>query len=110
MRILSKLILRPVQLVLEVALLVALVALLVVFGLQFVNLPGITNLSIVLAIKRMADPLIAEVGSWVGMQWPGGAAKFLPLGMAAAVWGLRVILLDGLRSWIHSIEIGRAHV
>jgi len=66
--------------------------LLVLFGLQFAHAPKLDTWVGVVALHRYGDPLLTEIGSWLGIIWPAPplAWSFLPLVIALAVWGLKV--------------------
>ncbi len=108
MKLLSKLILRPLQWLLEIVLLLALILLVGSFALLFITDPQIRSFPLVVSLKQFVDPLIALAGSWIGVRWPGAAwgSKLLPLGMAAVVWGFRVIVVDALKDYRFRVEVG----
>lgn len=76
------------------------------FALQFITDPKVLAYPAVERLKEFADPVFALIGSWIGVSWPGDdwTARLLPLAMAAVVWGLRIIVLDGLKELRHSME------
>ena len=88
--------------------LLALILLVGSFALLFITDPQIRSIPLVVLLKQFVDPLIALAGSWIGVRWPGGAwgSKLLPLGMAAVVWGFRVIVVDTLKDYRYRVEVG----
>ncbi len=100
--------LRALQRITGWALLAAIGGLLILFGLQFSHAPKLDTLRVVVQIHRWGDPLLAEIGSLVGIVWPQPEVSwsFLPLVVALAVWGVKVGVDAGF-NWLLGV-LGRA--
>lgn len=82
--------------VVDAALAAAIAAFALLFILQFTHSPKLLHLSWIARLKQVGDPLIAEVRSWTGLDWPVDTGfSFIPLAMAFLIWWVK-IGMDGL--------------
>ncbi len=78
--------LQAVQRLIGWSLMLVIFAFLVMFGLQFPHSPKVDEFGFIISLKDWANPLIAEVGSWVDAPWPAKSLSFIPLVMAFTIW------------------------
>ena len=80
----------------DASLLVVIFAFTLIFALQFSHAPGLLHFAWVTGLKRAGDLLLAEISSWIRLDWPVDTGfSFIPLGMALFVWLVK-IGMDGL--------------
>lgn len=102
------------QRLVKLALSLAVLGFLVRFGLTFSHASKLDSAWLIVRLRQLADPLIAEVGSWFNLSWPSSASpeKYLPLGLAIGVWivlaSVNQTLLKGRRLLEESLPGGRA--
>jgi class 3 adenylate cyclase len=77
------------------AFIAAIVAFVILFGLQFPHSPKLDSLWLVIQIRKWGNPVVAEPASWFGLAWPAGSISFLPLPIALVTWGVK-LTVDGL--------------
>jgi class 3 adenylate cyclase len=64
---------------------------LVLFGLQLPHPERWDGTWLTLQLRTWGDPIVAGVAAWTGFQWPSSPSmSFLPLGLALAVWFVKV--------------------
>ena len=82
---------KAVRRILGWSLLLAVGGFLVLFGLQFSHAPKLDTLWFIVQLRQYGDPLLKELGSFVGVGWPATPSySFLPLVLALATWGIKV--------------------
>lgn len=80
----------------DTVLVALIVAFILLFALQFTHSPRLLHFAWVSALKRAGDFLLAEIGSWIRLDWPVDTGfSFIPLGMALLAWLVK-IGVDGL--------------
>jgi class 3 adenylate cyclase/tRNA A-37 threonylcarbamoyl transferase component Bud32 len=74
------------------ALIVAILAFLALFLLQFSHSPKLDSATFIIRLRSYGDPLLYDIGTWVGVAWPAeqGSYTFLPLVVALLTWGIKV--------------------
>jgi class 3 adenylate cyclase len=85
-------IVRAVHRVLDWAFDAAIIAVLVLFGLQFPHSDKLNEFRLVVALRHSGDPVLAGVGSWFKLSWPSSSTSLLPLGVAFALWIFKITL------------------
>lgn len=101
---------RWVHRLVDAALIVAIVAPLVLFALQFQHSDRLDNTRLIQGLYRWGDPVIIRAASWFKLSWPPPRQihgpepppkSLLPLGVAFGVWLLKIgvdaLLLRGQR-------------
>ncbi len=100
---------RWVHRLVDTVLIVAIIAPLVLFGLQFPHSPRLDEFRLMVELHRWGDPVIARAGSWLKLPWPPKpvlgsdvpSKSLLPLGVAFGIWlvkiGVDSLLLRGQR-------------
>lgn len=70
------------------ALIVAILAFLALFGLQFSHSAKMDTATVIIRLRSYGDPLLYDIGAWVGVSWPAeqGSYTFLPLVVALLTW------------------------
>jgi len=82
--------------ILDMILLAAILAFVILFALQFTHSPKLLHLGWVSELKKVGDPALAEISSWVRMDWPADTGfSFIPIGMAFFTWLVK-IGVDGI--------------
>ncbi|MGH6630903.1 MAG: hypothetical protein ACREB3_14335, partial [Burkholderiales bacterium] len=83
---------RLIQRLVGWALILGILAFLALFGLQFSHSPKLDTATLIIRLRSYGDPILYDVGSWVGVSWPveQGSYTFLPLVMALLTWGVKV--------------------
>ncbi len=82
--------------VIDMFLLAALFGFVILFILQFIHSPKLLHFSAVAALKRVGNPVLAEISSWVGMDWPAKLDfSFIPIVMAFLTWLVKIVV-DGI--------------
>ncbi len=61
-------------------------ALFVLFGLQFKHPPGWDNLATVMSFRRVADPLLSQIASGLDLAWPSEKPSVLPIALTVAAF------------------------
>ncbi len=91
---------RYVQRVADILLIAAIIAPLILFGVQFPHSPKLDELGVIMLLHRYGDPAIASFGNLFGITWPSTSTKsLLPLGVSFVVWLAKIavdaVLLQG---------------
>ena len=83
---------RAVQRLVGWALILGILAFLALFGLQFTHSTKLDTATFIIRLRAYGNPLIYDIGSWVGISWPAeqGSYTFLPLVVALITWGAKV--------------------
>lgn len=82
------------------AFLLAILGFLILFGLQFPHNLKLDAWSLIVYLHVWGDPVVREVGSWVGVAWPAPGVSFLlPLVLAFATW-VGKVALDTAFNWL----------
>lgn len=89
---------KVVQRVVGWAFLLVMLGFLLLFFLQFRHPPKLEALKLIIHLRQVGDPIIAECASWIGSSWPARGTSFLPLVLAFAVW-LAKIGVDAFFNW-----------
>ncbi|HUZ47137.1 MAG TPA: hypothetical protein VMW54_10925 [Terriglobia bacterium] len=80
----------------DMFLLAALFGFVILFILQFTHSPKLLHWGWIVGLKRVGDPVLAEISSWVRMDWPADMGfSFIPIVMAFFTW-LVNIAVDGI--------------
>jgi class 3 adenylate cyclase len=93
---------RSIQRSADIVLIAAIIAPLVLFGLQFPHSSKLDDFRLIGILHRVGDPVTAQIGSWFRIAWPSHSSKsLLPLGVAFVFWlvkiGVDAILLRSYR-------------
>jgi class 3 adenylate cyclase len=93
---------RSIQRLADILLIAAIIAPLILFGLQFPHSSKLDDFRLIGILHRIGDPVIAQLGSWFRIAWPSPSSKSLfPLGVAFVFWlvkiGVDAILLRSYR-------------
>ncbi len=83
---------RAVQRTIGLALTLALLGFLAVFGLQFPHSPRLDALWLTTHLHQWGDPLLGAVAPWFNLSWPTSSKSVLPIGAAAAAWIVKIIV------------------
>lgn len=78
--------LSVVRRIIGVGLIGTIVGFLTLFGLQFRHSEKLDRLLPVQWLHRLADPVLAEVLSWLDRPWPTPSPSFIPVGLALVAW------------------------
>ncbi len=96
--------------IIDMFLLAALFGFVILFIIQFTHSPKLLHWGWIVGLKRLGDPVLAEISSWVRMDWPAGTGfSFIPIVMAFFTWLVKIVV-DGifLKSSSAFSKIGRA--
>jgi class 3 adenylate cyclase len=83
---------RLVQFAIGILLIAAGLGFVILFGLQFSHSSRIDGTWIIGQIHLYQDPMVSEVASWFDTRWPSSSLSFVPLGVALASWGCKILL------------------
>lgn len=78
--------------IIDLALILAILSALALFGLQFPHSPKLDATWPIIQLRRFGNPPLASVGSLFGVNWPSSSKSILPIGIALAVWGIKIAL------------------
>lgn len=110
---LQRFIVRTIQYLLNLFLMAVALGFLARFGLQFTKNPAWESQRAAVRLRRLADPVIAEVGSWLDLPWPSAGndpSRYLPLALFVAIWIVKSSLVASLervrRQWERQAPVG----
>ena len=83
----------------------SIVCLLILFGLQLNHRPSIDTLWLVVQLHGWGDPLLALLAKRLGTAWPTVGTSYLPLGVVAGVWIVK-IFIDGMLLKMRRVLLG----
>ena len=72
------------------------IALFILFGLQFQHPPAWDNMALVIQFRKVADPLLSQIAKGVDLAWPAEKPSFLPLILSVAVFFFRSFVVHGV--------------
>jgi hypothetical protein len=62
------------------------------FILEFARSAALDSSALVVLLRRLGNPIVRQVGSWLGIGAGTGLAKYLPLAVALATLGIQVAI------------------
>ena len=68
-------------------------SLFVLFGLQFKHPAGWDNMALLMRFRKVADPLMIQVASGIDLKWPAEQPSFLPLVLSVFFFFIRSLLV-----------------
>lgn len=71
-------------------------ALFILFGLQFKHPPAWDNMALLVQFRKVADPLLMQVASGLDLKWPSEKPSFLPLVLSVVAFFFRSLLVHWL--------------
>ena len=88
--------LRAFRLLVDLAGILLITSLFILFGLQFRHPPAWDNMALLMRFRKVADPLLAQIASGMDLVWPSEKPSFIPLVLSFAVFFFRSFLVHVL--------------
>lgn len=88
--------LRAFRLLVDLAGILLITSLFILFGLQFRHPPAWDNMALLMRFRKVADPLLAQIASGMDLVWPSEKPSFIPLVLSVAVFFFRSFLVHVL--------------
>jgi len=95
--------LRALRHLVDLAGILLITSLFILFGLQFQHPPAWDNMALLMKFRKVADPLLMQIASGVDLKWPSDKPSFIPLVLSVVAFFFRSLLvhwLDGASAFI----------